>query len=82
MAKNREDMEEVKGVADYIEAKKECVEHLAYAYSILFDYEREFEGDFLMSMETAETLVRAAIRHILDAANCLGEQIENYRSKD
>ena len=67
---------------DFEDRKKECIEHLAYAYSILFDYEREFEGDFLMSMETAETLVRAAIRHILDASSCLGENIENYRSKD
>lgn len=57
-------------------------EHLAYAYSILCDYLRETEGDWLMSKETSETLIRSAIDRIVWAGKCADFNLENYRSKD
>lgn len=57
-------------------------EHLTYAYSILCDYLRETEGDWLMSKETSETLIRSAIDRIVWAGKCADFNLENYRSED
>ena len=57
-------------------------EHLTYAYSILCDYLRETEGDWLMSKETSETLIRCAIDRIVCAGKCADFNLENYRSED
>jgi hypothetical protein len=57
-------------------------EHLAYAYSILCDYVKEFYGDYTMSKETAETLIRGAIDRIVRAGKCFGLRLDQYRSDD
>ena len=57
-------------------------EHLAYAYCILGDYLREFDGDFLMSKETAETLIRGAMDRLSMAGSCAGIDLDSYRSED
>lgn len=57
-------------------------EHLAYAYSILCDYLKEFDGDYTMSKETAETLIRGAIDRIVWAGKCSGFELDKYRSDD
>ena len=57
-------------------------EHLAYAYCILADYVKEFDGDFTMSKETAETLIRGAIDRIVSAGKCFGFKLDNYRTGD
>ena len=57
-------------------------EHLAYAYSILCDYLRADEGDWLMSKETSETLIRGAIDRIIRAGKCADFNLEKYRSED
>ena len=57
-------------------------EHLAYAYSILCDCARECDGDWLMSKETWETLIRSAIDRIVAAGKCLDFRIDNYRTVD
>ena len=58
------------------------LEHLAYAYSILCDYVLEFDGDYTMSKETAETLIRGAMDRIVSAGKCFGFQLDKYRSDD
>ena len=55
-------------------------EHLAYAYSILCDYVLEFDDDYTMSKETAETLIRGAIDRIVRAGKCFGLRLDQYRS--
>lgn len=55
-------------------------EHLAYAYSILCDYLRETEGEWLMSKETSETLIRGAIDRIVRAGKCVKFELDQYRS--
>lgn len=57
-------------------------EHLAYAYSILVDYVKEFDGDFIMSKETAETLIRGAMDRIVRAGKCFGFELDKYRTED
>lgn len=57
-------------------------EHLAYAYSILCDYVKEFDGDYTMSKETAETLIRGAIDRIVRAGKCFELRLDQYRSDD
>lgn len=57
-------------------------EHLAYAYSILCDCARECDGDWLMSKETWETLIRSAIDRIVSAGKCMDFNIGQYRSED
>lgn len=57
-------------------------EHLAYAYSILVDYVKEFDGDFTMSKETAETLIRGAMDRIVSAGKCFGFELDKYRTED
>lgn len=57
-------------------------EHLAYAYSILCDYVKEFDDDYTMSKETAETLIRGAIDRIVMAGKCFGFNLDKYRSDD
>ena len=57
-------------------------EHLAYAYSILCDYVMEFDDDYTMSKETAETLIRGAIDRIVSAGKCVGFELDKYRSED
>ena len=57
-------------------------EHLTYAYSILCDYLRETEGDWLMSKETSETLTRSAIERIVLAGKCVDFNLDEYRSED
>ena len=57
-------------------------EDLAYAYSILCDYLRETEGDWLMSKETSETLIRGAIERLVWAGKCVDFNLDNYRSED
>jgi len=57
-------------------------EHLAYAYSILCDYVQEFDDDYTMSKETAETLIRGAIDRIVSAGKCFGFRLDQYRSDD
>lgn len=57
-------------------------DHLVYAYSILCDYLRETEGDWLMSKETSETLIRGAIDRIIWAGKCADFNLEKYRSED
>ncbi len=57
-------------------------EHLAYAYSILCDYVKEFDDDYTMSKETAETLIRGAIDRIVMAGKCFGFRLDQYRSDD
>ena len=57
-------------------------EHLAYAYSILCDYVKEFDDDYTMSKETAETLIRGAIDRIVRAGKCFGFRLDQYRSDD
>jgi hypothetical protein len=66
------------------EAKRsnEYCEHLAYAYSILCDYVKEFDDDYTMSKETAETLIRGAIDRIVRAGKCFGLRLDQYRSDD
>lgn len=59
-----------------------AAEHLAYVYSILCDYLKEFDGDYTMSKETAETLIRGAIDRLKWLGQCIGCEIENYRSED
>jgi hypothetical protein len=54
-------------------------EHLAYAYNILTDYVMEFDGDFTMSKETAETLIRGAMDRIVRAGKCIGFDLDKYR---
>lgn len=57
-------------------------EHLAYAYSILCDYVQEYDGDWMMSKETGETLIRGAIDRIVRAGKCFGFRLDQYRSDD
>lgn len=57
-------------------------EHLAYAYCILSDYVKEFDGDFTMSKETAETLIRGAMDRIVSAGKCFGFELDKYRTED
>ena len=57
-------------------------EHLTYAYSILVDYVKEFDGDFTMSKETAETLIRGAMDRIVSAGKCFGFELDKYRTED
>lgn len=57
-------------------------EHLTYAYCILCDYLRETEGDWLMSKETSETLIRGAIERLVWAGKCIGFKLDEYRSDD
>ena len=57
-------------------------EHLAYAYSILCDCAKECDGDWTMSKETWETLIRAAIDRIVSAGKCLDFNLGEYRSDD
>ena len=57
-------------------------EHLAYAYSILVDYVKGFDGDFTMSKETAETLIRGAMDRIVCAGKCIGFELDKYRTED
>lgn len=57
-------------------------ENLTYAYSILFDYLRDAEGDWLLSKETSETLIRGAVDRIVRAGKCVNLNLENYRSED
>ena len=57
-------------------------EHLAYAYSILCDYVKDFDDDCTMSKETAETLIRGAIDRIVRAGQCFGFKLDQYRSDD
>lgn len=57
-------------------------EHLAYAYSILVDYVKEFDGDFTMSKETSETLIRGAMDRIVLAGKCIGFELDKYRPED
>ena len=54
-------------------------EHLSYAYNILVDYLRETDGDWLMSKETSETLIRGAIERIVNAGKCIGFDLDYYR---
>lgn len=56
-------------------------EHLTYAYCILCDYLRETEGDWLMSKETSETLIRGAIERLVWAGKCVGFKLDEYRSE-
>jgi len=63
-------------------ARNAMCEHLAYAYSILCDYLRETEGDWLMSKETSETLIRGAIDRIVSAGKCIGFELDRHRSDD
>lgn len=60
--------------------RNSCCEHLAYAYSILFDYVRSFYGDYTISKETAETLIRGAIDRIVRAGKFLGLRLDQHRS--
>ena len=57
-------------------------ENLAYAYSILCDYLKVFDGDYTMSNETAETLIRGAIDRIMRAGKCFGLMLDQYRRED
>ena len=57
-------------------------EHLAYAYSILVDYVKEFDGDFTISKETSETLIRGAIDRIVSAGKCIGFDLDKYRTEE
>ena len=57
-------------------------EHLTYAYCILCDYLRETEGDWLMSKETSETLIRSAIERLVWAGKCVDFKLDEYRSDD
>ena len=57
-------------------------EHLTYAYCILCDYLRETEGDWLMSKETSETLIRSAIERLVWAGKCVDFKLDEYRSED
>jgi len=57
-------------------------EHLAYAYSILCDCAKECDGDWTMSKETWETLIRGAIDRIVRAGKCFGFRLDQYRSDD
>ena len=54
-------------------------EHLTYAYSVLCDFAKGMNGDWSMSKETAETLVRRAIDRIVAAGKCVGMNLDNYR---
>ena len=65
-----------------LSARNAMCEHLAYAHSILCDYLRETEGDWLMSKETSETLIRGAIDRIVSAGKSMGFNLEDYRSED
>ena len=67
---------------DRTPARNAMCEHLAYAYSILCDYLRETEGDWLMSKETSETLIRGAIDRIVLAGKCVDFKLDEYRSDD
>ena len=62
--------------------KESLIEHLTYAYSILCDYLRDTEGDWIMSKETSETLVRGAIDRIVKAGKCFGFDLDKYRSEE
>lgn len=62
--------------------RKAYSEHLAYAYSILCDYVKEFDGDYTMSKETAETLICGAIERIVRAGKCFGLRLDQYRIDD
>lgn len=62
--------------------RSSCCENLAYAYSILCDYVKEFDDDYTMSKETAETLIRGAIDRIVRAGKCFGFRLDQYRSDD
>ena len=64
------------------ENRKRYSEHLAYAYSILCDYVKEFDGDYTMSKETAETLICGAIERIVRAGKCFGLRLDQYRIDD
>lgn len=57
-------------------------EHLTYAYCILCDYLRETEGDWLMSKETSETLIRGVIERLVLAGKCVGFKLDEYRIDD
>ena len=57
-------------------------EHLAYAYSILRDCLMNAEGDWPLSKETSETLIRGALDRIVRAGKCVDFNPENYRSDD
>ena len=65
-----------------VSARNALCEHLAYAYSILCDYLGETEGDWLMSKETSETLIRGAIDRIVRAGKCFGFSLDKYRSDE
>ena len=54
-------------------------EHLTYAYSVLCDFAKDMDGDWTMSKETAETLIRGAIDRIVAAGKCVGMNLNNYR---
>ena len=56
-----------------------AMEHLAYAYSILCDYLKEFDDDYTMSKETAETLIRAAADRIVLAGKEIGVELDKWR---
>lgn len=56
-------------------------EHLAYAYSILCDCAKECDGDWTMSKETWETLIRSAIDRIVSAGKCMGFRLDEYRTE-
>ena len=57
-------------------------EHLARAPSSLCDYVKEFDGDYTMSKETAETLICGAIERIVRAGKCFGLRLDQYRIDD
>jgi hypothetical protein len=43
---------------------------------------KEFYGDYTMSKETVETLIRGAIDRIVRAGKCFGLRLDQYRSDD
>lgn len=61
------------------EARGDAPEHLAYAYSILCDYLKEFDGDYTMSKETAETLIQGAAHRIVLAGRAIGIELDKWR---
>ena len=56
--------------------------HLAYAYCILCDYLSCAEGDWLISKETSETLIRGAVDRISLACKCADFDLVNHKSDD
>lgn len=61
------------------ETRGNAPEHLAYAYSILCDYLKEFDGDYTMSKETAETLIQGAADRIVLAGKEIGVELDKWR---